>query len=499
MARLDFTLPDFTRLAWVSDRAREVWEPRLVRLAGTWNEVEWRAVIEGVRACAVTMAGPEEYVRRAPAWAEAGLTALPVEIHGVSGQPYDATPVAPEPGQPFVFRFVVGRPEHTAEFKRAWDAADQERIGDLLGYPPCCREFFRRAWVDDAMVDTTWPMAVATAAAREIALDEDTTSIDVEGPAQANILWRWMGVRAVPHLPCRFDCPATVEFADRLVSVGRNAGFDEEMDWLLEILSWPVEWSALHGIAEVKTPVVKVSTRTDATPRRYLVRRAGDRFPEDGATGLGPPFRVPVKLRVTGTRGFRRGLDRATAPSSNGKPAWYASDNGFATVAAMDRAHRPVVAAAVASLGDRGGDVIDLGCGNGALLAKVLEAAPAVVPFGIDLDPDHVAHARELLPTAAENLVSGDLFDDWPWGARRFSLAIVMPGRLLEVDGARATALRERLRDRCDNVLVYAYGDWLAHTRGLAALTRDAGMALLDDDGAPAALATIIDASPEVI
>ena len=29
MERLDFTLPDFTRVSWVSDDARDVWEPRL--------------------------------------------------------------------------------------------------------------------------------------------------------------------------------------------------------------------------------------------------------------------------------------------------------------------------------------------------------------------------------------------------------------------------------------------------------------------------------------
>ena len=32
MQRLAFSLPEFTRLAWVSDQAREVWEPRLARL-----------------------------------------------------------------------------------------------------------------------------------------------------------------------------------------------------------------------------------------------------------------------------------------------------------------------------------------------------------------------------------------------------------------------------------------------------------------------------------
>src|SRR5262245_23530154 len=155
MDRLDFTLPDFTRVAWVSDRARDVWQPRLGRISRAWAEIEWRAVLAGVRRWALAMVGPEEVLAQGGGWAGGGLNALPVEMAGVSGQPYSATGVPYTPGAPFAFRFVVGRPTDVVAFKSAWDDADQERIGNLLGYPSCCREFFRTVWVDDAMVDTT--------------------------------------------------------------------------------------------------------------------------------------------------------------------------------------------------------------------------------------------------------------------------------------------------------------------------------------------------------
>jgi SAM-dependent methyltransferase len=486
MERLDFKLPDFTRVAWVSDAARDAWMPRLNRIMAAWLEIEWRAITAGVRRCAIATASPEEFLTQATRWADLGLSAMPIEMMGVSSQAYSATPVATEPGKPFVFRFVLGTIDDVATFKRAWEAADDEIIGDLLGYPPCCREFFRRVWVDDAMVDTTWPMAVASSASLD-----GTTTIEVDGPPQANILWRWMGARAVPHLPCRVDCAATVELADRLLAVGRDLGFGEEMDWLLEILSWPVEWSALHGIAEVKTPVLKVSTRTDATAGRYVVRREGSGFPAEGAHGLGPPFRVPVKLRLSPTRGFRRGLENAAEPRSRAREEWYATDNGFPSITAMNDAHRPVVEVAAAALGRRGGNVLDLGCGNGALLEKLAAASPGVVPFGIDNDPGRIAHARELHPGSGDRFVVGDLFDDHDlWRAPgRFALGIVMPGRLLEVDPDRAATLLARLRDHCDQVLVYAYGDWLAREGGLAELSRKAGIAVSAASGHGAAIA----------
>ena len=488
LERLDFALPDFTRVAWVSDEAHDVWQPRFERLTTAWFEIEWRAVLAGVRSCAVTMATPEELLTQAPRWAAEGLNALPVEMVGLSGQPYSATSTPYEPGEPFLYRLVIGRPVDVAAFTRAWDAANEEAIGDLLGYPACCREFFRRVWVDDAMVDTTWPMAAATETP-----GDDGTTIDVDGPAQANILWRWMGARAVPHLPCRFDCPATVEFADRLIAVGRANGFDQEMGWLLEILSWPVEWSALHGIAEVKTPILKVSTRTDATARRYTVRRRGAAFPFEGANGLSFAFEAPVKLHLTETRGFQRGIEHAVSVSAP-RPSWYATDNGFESIAAMDDAHRPIVTAAVAALAGRRSGVVDLGCGNGALLDKIATGTRGVVPFGVDVDANCIEHARKLHPDAADNFVVADIFDDEFWsGDRRFALAILMPGRLVETGPERAAALRSRVRSRCDQLLVYAYGDWLAEG-GLGALAQRAGLRLLNEtDGGRVALATVVD------
>jgi hypothetical protein len=73
------------------------------------------------------------------------------------------------------------------------------------------------------------------------------------------------------------------------------------------------------------------------------------------------------------------------------------------------------------------------------------------------------------------------MFDNdqlWVEG-RRFALAILMPGRLLETDEGRAAALRERLRQSCDRVLVYAYGDWLARAGGLADLACEAGLRIV--------------------
>lgn len=81
------------------------------------------------------------------------------------------------------------------------------------------------------------------------------------------------------------------------------------MDDLENILSWPVSWSTLHGIAEIKTPVCKIICNTDATATKYTLRLRGTRYPEEGAQGLGFPFRQPKRLALSDSKGFERGLE----------------------------------------------------------------------------------------------------------------------------------------------------------------------------------------------
>ncbi len=446
-------------MSWASDRAREVWEPRIERIRRAWSNVEWLAVVEGVRTCALTMLSPEQYVAQAGEWARQGLSSLPMEIVGGTPYIYSSTGQEPTPGQPIAFRIVVGTPQNMAQFKGAWDANDQHRIGRLLGYPACCQEFFRQVWVEQGMVDTTWPMAANGATA-------ETDCVEVAGPVEANILWRWVGVRAVSHLPCRFDCQPSVELAHKLLEVGRRAGYGPEMAWLREMLAWPVEWAALHGIAEIKTPILKVVARTDATAGKYTVRRQGTTYPAEGAHGIKFPYQEGENLPQTALL----------------EPDWYAPDNGFSSAQAMAEAHQPLVGLAAATLAGQEGPVLDLGCGNGALLQRIHQAHPKLIPFGIELEPERVAHAHQLLPEFAANFRQGNIFTDaelWANG-HRYRLAILMPGRLLEAKPEQARRLREQLKQHCDHLLVYAYGDWLSRCGGLPGLAEQAGLSLLD-------------------
>jgi hypothetical protein len=291
--RLDFRLPDFLRMSWVSNAARAQWAPRFRRLASACAEMEQHSVIGGIRSCTLLKIAPNDLSRRIEYLATHNLEVLPLELKiGGRGLPADARTSQPDSGSGRLhFAIAVGAASVLATLKPAWDAQDHAAIGALLGFPPCCVDFFKREYRQNGRLDTVWPMALARTTAAPACTEPTVTECEASGPWQTNIFWRAAGLRAVPHRPCSFVCSATIDLARRLVAAGRDVGLAEEMSWLEEILSWPVVWSALHGIAELKSPVVRMITRTDATARKYTISRRGESVPAEAARGLVAPYR----------------------------------------------------------------------------------------------------------------------------------------------------------------------------------------------------------------
>jgi hypothetical protein len=277
MAReyLAFELPPFRRSVWISDAARETWQPRFDRLAQVWREIEWRSAKAGIRPGAAVAVAAAELVDFSALCAGAGCAAMPVL----------ALPEGAE--RPTAFQVVVGSVELCDEFQRARRADDDRTMGRLLGYPACCVDAYVRWMEEYPGRDPLWTVASST-----VAPDPLTRTIGISGQGTIDLLLHDLNVRTVPHVPCRFDCSKSQALAADLMDVGTREGFGDEMAWLAELKSWPVEWSALHGIAELRTPLVKVATRTDATPHKWTIQYEGRAYPADGARGLLFPYNL---------------------------------------------------------------------------------------------------------------------------------------------------------------------------------------------------------------
>ena len=500
MKRLGVVLPEWTRTMWSSEEAKAAWQPRIDAINGAWTLIERWSVVEGTRGSCLTFAEPEDLPEVTQWAAKNGLVVLPMAQVGSLGC-YSATPQAVTAGERWQYRIALTRPEFVDAWLEAWntgrDASNDEEIGKLLGFPECCRAFFRRIWVDEKFLDTTWPMAVNSGYSLGDDLDR---LLEVGGvrevkipelPIEANILLRWLGVRLVTHLPCAFNCKETIERAKVFEQVGRDHGFGDAMGWTREMLAWPLEWSALHGIAEIKTPVLKISSRTDMTAQKYVVQKWGSGYPDEGAIGLRFPYKTkPDQVQLTKTPAFARAfanMDPRGDVVDDEPIADLWTDNGFGSFEAMNDAHTVLLEAAQLEQLEAGAQVLDLGCGNGRLLERVGEVVPGLELYGIELDPARCRRAGERIrrnggtehagPAGRRlEIYHGSMFDPEVWGDLQPELVFLMPGRLLESKyaGEWAETLRGLLR-LCERVVFYAYGDWL-EKGGILELVAKAGL-----------------------
>jgi hypothetical protein len=303
IGRLDFSLPEFVRLSWTSEAAREVWAYRFQRIIRAWTAIELLASVFGIRKCALITISEQGLTTIEQIWQSRDLTAIKLKEPNAPDRAFSGNSFELERPSMSPMRLVVGRTPDVLEFQAAWVDQDANVIGEFLGYPTCCRERFWERHLAGYLIDHTWPMATDSGS-----MSDSLALIQTSGEPLANIFWKSAGIRAVPHLPCNLNCKATLALGQQFLDVAGQLEFSEEAEWLQQILSWPLAWSALHGIAEIKTPILKIITRTEATARKLMVEWAGNSYPAECAQGLTFPYKKSPLKGITQSPAFQRGL-----------------------------------------------------------------------------------------------------------------------------------------------------------------------------------------------
>ena len=505
MKRRENKLPEWTRTIWASESAKNLWEPRIQRIGALLTELELLTVEMGFRRAAWTFVTPNELADKTIALAARGLTLFPLQRTGQSGS-YASQGKAYEEGQPWHYRAIVFSAETGAGSLAAiFSGGDNGAMGMALGYPECCRKFFQRVWVDEKWLDTTWPMAEQTGIeskqhdhivfpAGEVNPDMRTLRFEGAERWPANILGRWSGVRAVPWLPCSLACRDTVEVWDthwRPLAQDVDA---EALGWLQQLLQTNWRWSALHGIAEIETPIFKVSTRTDACDELHTVEYVGSvQELEEGATGTRFPYFAQQAPQLTQGKSFAAGLEALRAQAEEPQavepaaPAVLVDDslwvqNGFNARQGMEEAHAVLFRAlAVSYTPAAEGYIMDPGCGNGLLLEQLAVMYPHLFCCGIECIRERAIAAYERLDAsgklAEQCVVFGTLGELDNWRKRQYDLVLMMPGRLLELEPIIRQGVLYYLKEHARQLLVYAYND--QKYANLEDYARDAG--LLED------------------
>jgi len=260
-----------TRIAWWSEELRSLWEPRLERVRKTYNDAELATVICGMRRVFVYHIRSDAFEESYSLLRENNLVYFPTNKSGIyQGFSHRHLPV--EPGKPYTLYGAAVKADDQEAGELFTQASsgftDHEVIGELLGYPKCCIEFFNATWGKET-IDPIYEAALNTSD-----VQDDDGILTVKCHPYCNNMLRYFGVRITPHLTCSLQCEETTKWGEEWIEIMRQLD-DEATDWAIELLSMPMTWDCLKGIAIIDTPIFRGVTNSDGTLERKVVKSMG--------------------------------------------------------------------------------------------------------------------------------------------------------------------------------------------------------------------------------
>jgi hypothetical protein len=174
---------------------------------------------------------------------------------------------------------ITGTNDDVSTAISAFSSGDINSLLKRLDLPNCCRHHA----MQEASKATSHQHIVALAKGQSI----DTI---VEEEVRFHPLLLDMGLSVLPIVPCSFTCLNAANSAEAILQLANDAGMGEEVGWIRECLAWPLSWSSLHGIIEIKTPLFKLSVPSIGLHgNTKILRKSNEKVPL-GALGLNFPF-----------------------------------------------------------------------------------------------------------------------------------------------------------------------------------------------------------------
>ncbi|MBI4064446.1 MAG: hypothetical protein HY401_09135 [Elusimicrobia bacterium] len=200
-----------------------------------YYRAEWEMTRLGFRRLAVIHVNPETYDEQMVRIKSDGLLFTPVRKI-VRFQGFIRGHASPRGDETYCWYGGLTRAAEDGQlFREAEEKSDHKIIGQLLGYPDCCVDYFCRYAGSHA--DPLWVNHAG----------------DVQGYAECNILLRSFGLGIAYYWNCAPDCANAQKTNERWYQVMR--GIDSRLaESLKELLRAPVTWSSHRGVVEVDTP-----------------------------------------------------------------------------------------------------------------------------------------------------------------------------------------------------------------------------------------------------
>lgn len=258
----------FTKSNWKTARSRDNWNDIFQKMDRAKHEAEWRSVLDDdtdrkAAIIHVNNYNREKWLRRV---GEYDLCYRDIRF----SQPYDGfshqhRPADPNDPERLTYAVIAENPDIADKMEEAENEMEgQERhdtVGELLGFPDCCRDFFNEDWVTSGIKDPMYEISCNSGNAEMI--DDNPGHIRINDPNPgACVLWRYFGISFITHMPCSWDCEESIEIARQRYRVMAENGFEEAADAINAWMDQPFTWSAYHGIAHIQNTHVTASTNS---------------------------------------------------------------------------------------------------------------------------------------------------------------------------------------------------------------------------------------------
>jgi len=264
----EIRLDPFDKRNWKTAESRDKWEEILEKARQAKREAEWRSVSSGStdRKAAIIHINNynrEEWLRRL---SEMDLVYREIRYSepygGFSHKTFPTDKSDPERITYSVIAQnadIADKMEHAEMEMRG--TKGHEIIGELLGFPKCCRDWFNEHFITKGFKDPMYECACNTEGAEVV--DDNPHHIKVPEPHDlVNPLWRYFGLGFNTHLPCSLNCDRSKEVAERRRQIMLDNGYDEVVEAMEEWLGLPAEWSGKAGLLHLINKHFIASART---------------------------------------------------------------------------------------------------------------------------------------------------------------------------------------------------------------------------------------------
>ncbi len=166
------------------------------------DAIEVLAVIDRIKPVARQMVHQEELWRIHGFCLAHGLCYTQSPFKVVDGTTMIVTPEYPMEGSFFVY---LSRDESAAKKAAFYESVrNDEKLGHLLGYPPCCIDFYKEHYQKAAMLgDEYCQFSIANSGAGPY-------------PFVTNNMLRLFDIAIISHFPCSFECTKSVHIGKKI-------------------------------------------------------------------------------------------------------------------------------------------------------------------------------------------------------------------------------------------------------------------------------------------